>query len=118
MRKLLLLGIFSGAVSGLALFVAQGKYFSVFPQDGRGIRAADRQFLDEILLSENDGHLLGRSLLAAADANTDKTAMIASGNEPAPRAELVVNSGIVKRAELVVRGGRVKRAELLRPGRQ
>ena len=85
---------------------------------GTGIRAADRQFLDEILLNENDGHLLGRSLLAAADANTDKTAMIASSNEPVPRAELVVNTGIVKRAELVVRGGKVKRAELLRPGRQ
>ncbi|MBV8351821.1 MAG: hypothetical protein JOZ21_06055, partial [Verrucomicrobia bacterium] len=33
--------------------------------------------------------------------------------EPVPRAELVVNTGIVKRAELVVRGGKVKRAELL-----
>jgi len=118
MRKLLLLGTFSGIVSGLALFVAQGKYFSVFRHEDRGIRAADRQFLDEILLSENDGHLLGRSPLAAADANTEKAAMIASGDGPAPRAELVVNSGIVKRAELVERGGRVKRAELARPGRQ
>ena len=117
MRKLLLLGTFSGIVSGLALFVAQGKYFSVFRHEDRGIRAADRQFLDEILLSENDVHLLGRSPLAA-DANTEKTAMIASGDGPAPRAELVVNSGTVKRAELVERGGRVKRAELARPGRQ
>ena len=47
-----------------------------------------------------------------------ETAMIASGNEPAPRTELVANSGIVKRVELVARGGRVKRAELVRPGRQ
>jgi hypothetical protein len=30
----------------------------------------------------DDGHLLGRSPLAAADTSTDKTAMIASGNEP------------------------------------
>lgn len=117
-RKVLLFGISSAIAGCLALFVTQGKYFSVLPHDDRAIRAADRQFLDDALGSERDGDLRDQNPLAAADANRDRTAMIASGNESAPRAELVVNSEIVKRAELVVHGGRIKRAELARPGRQ
>ena len=40
--------------------------------------------------------------------------MISAGNEPAPRAELVINTEIVKRAELVVLRGTIKRVERVR----
>ena len=91
--------------------VPQG-YFSALPHEYRNIREEDRMFLDN-LRPKNEDDLLGGNSLDVASGNTDKVGMISAGNEPAPRAELVVNTGIVKRAELVVRGGKVKRAELL-----
>ena len=67
----------------------------------RYARAEDRKFLDDLFGKETkDGNPF---------QNIGQGLARESSLAPAPRAELVVNSEIVKRAELVVPGGTVKR---------
>jgi hypothetical protein len=97
----------------LAVFVVRQGYFSALPHEYRNIREEDRMFLDN-LQPKNEDDLVDGNSLAVASGNTDKVGMISAGNEPAPRAELVINTEIVKRAELVVPRGTIKRVERVR----
>ena len=72
----------------------------------QGIRGEDRNFLDDLVQKQNqDDHHDGNPL-SASDQNIDKAATIVASPKPVPRAELVINTEIVKRGELVVHGGR------------
>jgi hypothetical protein len=75
----------------------------------------DRKFLDDFAEKKSQDDVLSRNPVSAADANIAKAGLIGLGNEPAPKAELVINSETVRRAELVVRHGTNKRVELVRP---
>ena len=68
----------------------------------QGIRGEDRNFLDDLVQKQNqDDHHDGNPL-SASDQNIDKAATIVASPKPVPRAELVINTEIVKRGELVV----------------
>jgi len=82
------------------------------------MHAEDHKFLDDLVEKQNQLDSPDTDLLAAAAENVSKAAMNASGDGPAPRAELVINSKTVRRAELVNRGGTGKRAELVRRRQQ
>jgi len=71
------------------------------------IRGQDHMFLDELTKRQNQQAVLDNNPTVAMQ-NISKTGTIGSGNDPAPKAELVVNSAVVKRAELVVHSGTVK----------
>ena len=79
------------------------------------MREEDRKFLDDFVQKQNQDDVLSRNPVSAADQKIAKAGLISSGNEPAPKAELVINSETVKRAELVVRRETNKRVELVRP---
>ena len=79
------------------------------------IRGRDRMFLDELRKKQNQQAVLDNNPLVAMQ-NIGETGTIGSGNDPAPKAELVVNSAVVKRAELVVHSGTVKGPRLARGG--
>jgi hypothetical protein len=71
------------------------------------IREGDRKFLDDLVQKQNqDDHQGGKS---PAVQNIGKAGTIDSSPKSVPRAELVVNSEIVRRGELVVHSGTVKR---------
>jgi hypothetical protein len=71
------------------------------------IREGDRKFLDDLVQKQNqDDHQDGKSPTVQ---NIGKAGTIDSGLKPVPRAELIVNSEIVRRAELVVHSATVKR---------
>jgi hypothetical protein len=72
------------------------------------IRQQDSNFLDELVQKQNqDDHHNGNSLLAP-DQNIDRAGTIVSSSKAVPRAELVINTEIVKRGELVVHRGTAK----------
>jgi hypothetical protein len=71
------------------------------------IAKEDRKFLDDFVQKQNldlDGNPLSGPIQTIAEAGP-----IDSSPGSVPRAELVVNSQIVRRAELVVHSGKVKR---------
>ena len=71
--------------------------------------------LDDLVQKQNkDDHHDGNPL-SAPDQNIGKAGTIVSSPKPVPRAELVINTEIVRRGELVVHGGTIKRAELVQP---
>ena len=74
-------------------------------------RGQDRMFLDDLMKKQNQQAVLDNNPMVAMQ-NIGNT--IGSGNDPAPKAELVVNSTVVKRAELVVHSGTVNRPGHLR----
>jgi hypothetical protein len=95
-RKSLLLAAACALVGYATVFVVQrGDFPAVLHHHAdplaRQIRAEDSKFLDDLVHKQN---------------------------EPVPKAELVVNSEIVKRGELVVHNGRIKHAELVQRRRQ
>ena len=92
--------------------VASGYFCAAWFHD-RDIRGGDRRFLDDLVQKPKQEDVLDTKAIAALQ-NIDKAAVIGSENDPAPKAELVVNSQIVKRAELVVHSGTVKPAGLVR----
>ena len=67
------------------------------PQD---IREEDRKFLDDLM--QKDGNLLSAPVQTISPGGTDDL-----NPKSVPRAELVVNSEIVRRGELIVRSGKV-----------
>lgn len=100
----------------LTIFVVEKGYFSAARFHDRDIRGEDRVFLDDLVQKQNQEDVLDVNRIAAIQ-NIGKAAMIGFGNDPAPKAELVVNSQIVKRAELVVHSGTVKRTGPIQDGR-
>jgi len=108
-RKIVLFAVACLSAVSLAAFVVERGFFSVVWFHDRGIRGEDRVFLDDLLQKQKQEDVLDTNPIGAIQ-NIGKGAMIGSGNDPAPKAELVVNSQIVKRAELVVHSGTLKRA--------
>jgi hypothetical protein len=88
----------------VCLFVAYG---TVLVAERRATGEADRQFLDEIVRHQSqaaDTHSApGRDIGSTSAIPLDQPAVL--------RAELVVNSAIVRRGELVVHSGIVKRRQ-------
>ena len=111
-RKLL----FVAAVFGFVGYVT----FSVAPRGDRitqresssrafslaqDVREEDRNFLDDLVQKQSyDDHCSTNAPLASAQ-NIDKTGTIIAIPKPVPRAELVINTEIVRRGELVMRRG-------------
>jgi len=75
-------------------------YGTAFLAQRRAIREVDRKFLDALVQKRKQDWVV---------QNIGPSGTIDSSNTPVPRAELVVNSAIVRRAELVVPGRTVKR---------
>ena len=78
-------------------------YGTVLLAQKRDIRKEDRAFLEDLVQKRNhedrqDGNTLSMQ-------NIGNSGTIDSNRSSVPRAELVVNSAIVRRAELVVRSG-------------
>jgi hypothetical protein len=84
----------------------------------QSISKEDRHFLDEILRKQNEDGQPQVKPLPTQNRNFGKAGIIGSGNEPALRAELVINTAEVKRAEPVTHTQTVKRAELVRSRQQ
>jgi len=108
-RKILLFAAACVLAGSLAVFVVEKGYLSAVWLHDRDIRGKDRIFLDDLAKKQNQEDVPDTNVIVASQ-NIAKGAMIGSGNDPAPKAELVVNSQIVKRAELVVHSGTLKRA--------
>jgi hypothetical protein len=110
-RKIVLFAVACLLAGSLAVFVVERGHFSAVWFHDRDIRGADHVFLDDLLQEQNQKQkdVLDTNPIGSIQ-NIDKGGMIGSGNDPAPKAELVVNSQIVKRAELVVHSGTLKRA--------
>ena len=72
------------------------------------IRKQDSNFLEDLVQKQNQDDHHDGSPLSASDRNIDKAGTIVSSSKPVPRAELVVNTEIVKRGELVVHRGTAK----------
>jgi hypothetical protein len=72
------------------------------------IREQDSNFLDDLAQKQNqDDHHDGNPL-SASDQNSGKAGTVVSSPKPVPRAELVINTEIVRRGELVVHSGTAK----------
>jgi hypothetical protein len=73
------------------------------------VREEDRNFLDDLVQKQSyDDHHSGNPL-SAPDQNIGKAGTIVAIPKPVQRAELVINTEIVRRGELVVRSGTAKR---------
>jgi hypothetical protein len=68
----------------------------------QGIRGEDRNFLDDLVQKQKqDNHYVGNP----PDQNIDKAGTIVPSPRPVPRAELVINTEIVRRGVLVAHSG-------------
>jgi len=75
----------------------------------RDTREEDRKFLDDLVQKQNQhDHQDGNSLSAPVQ-NIGNAGTIDSSPKSVPRAELIINSEIVRRGELVVHSGTIKR---------
>jgi hypothetical protein len=71
----------------------------------KDVRAEDRNFLDNLVQKQSyDDHHSGNPPSAPAQ-NIDKAGTIVAIPKPVQRAELVINTEIVRRGELVIRRG-------------
>jgi hypothetical protein len=86
----------------VCLFVAYG---AVLEAKRRAIGEVDRKFLDDIVRQQSQD----ADALAAPGRNIGTASAIPLSHPTVLRAELVVNSAIVRRGELVVHSGVVKR---------
>jgi hypothetical protein len=86
----------------VCLFVAYG---AVLLGKRRAIGEVDRKFLDDFVRQQSQG----ADTLAAPGRNIGAASAIPLSHPTVLRAELVVNSAIVRRGELVVHSGIVKR---------
>ena len=110
--KFLLVAIVCGFVGYVTVFVAPRR--DMIAQRGNSsralhlaqdIREEDRNFLDDLVQKQNqDDHHDGNPL-SATDQNIGKAGTIVSSPKPVPRAELVINTEIVRRGEMVVHSG-------------
>jgi hypothetical protein len=114
-RKFLLVAAVCGSVGYVTVFVAPIR--DMITQSGNSshafhlaqdIREQDSNFLDDLVQKQNqDDHRDGNPL-SASDQNIGKAGTIVSSPKPVPRAELVINTEIVRRGELVVHSGTAK----------
>jgi hypothetical protein len=68
------------------------------------VREEDRNFLDDLVQQSYDDHHSGNPL-SASSQNIGKARIIVAIPKPVQRAELVINTQIVRRGELVIRRG-------------
>jgi hypothetical protein len=111
-RKFLLVAAVCGFVGYVTVFVAPRR--DMITQRGNSsrafnlaqdIREEDSNFLDDLVQKQNqDDHHDGNPL-SAPDQNIGKAGTIVSSPKPVPRAELVINTEIIRRGELVVHSG-------------
>jgi hypothetical protein len=114
-RRFFLLTAVCGFVGYVTVSVALRRDMMTHRVDSSGtfhldqdIRRQDSNFLDDLVQKQNqDDHHDGSSLLAP-DQNLDRAGTIVSSSRAVPRAELVINTEIVKRGELVVHRGTSK----------
>ena len=107
--KFLLVAAVCGFVACVTVFVAPIR--DMITQRGNSshafhlaqdIREQDSNFLDDFVQKQNqDDHHDGNPL-STSDQNIGKAGTIVSSPKPVPRAELVINTEIVRRGELVV----------------
>ena len=111
-RKSLLVAAVCGFVACVTVFVApirdmmtqRGNSSQAFHL-AQDIREQDSNFLNDLVQKQNqDDHHDGNPL-SAPDQNIGKAGTIVSSPKPVPRAELVINTEIVRRGELVVHSG-------------
>jgi hypothetical protein len=114
-QKFLLVAAVCGYVGYVTVFVAairdmiteSGNSSRAF-QLAQHIREEDSKFLNDLVRKQNqEGHHDG-NLLSAPDQNLGKAGTIVSSPKPVARAELVINTEIVRRGELVVHSGTAK----------
>jgi hypothetical protein len=113
--KFLLVAAVCGFVGYVTVFVvprrdmiAQGGNSSRAFQLAQDTREEDSNFLNDLVQKQNqDDHHDGNPL-SAPDQNIGKAGTIVSSAKPVPRAELVINTEIVRRGELVVHSGTAK----------
>ena len=86
----------------VCLFIVYG---TVLVAERRAIGEVDRKFLDDIVRQQSQD----TDTLSAPERNIGTVSEISLSHPAALRAELVVNSAIVRRGELVVHSGVVKR---------
>jgi hypothetical protein len=105
--------VFVGFVGFVTVFVAQrrdliaqGGIFSRGPL-AQDIREGDRKFLDDLVQKQDQDDYQDRN--SPPLQNIGQAGTIDLSPKSVPRAELVINSEIVRRGELVVRSGTVKR---------
>jgi hypothetical protein len=87
-------------VAAACIFVGYG---TVLLAQKRDIRKEDRAFLEDLVQKRNHEDRQDGNTLSVQNLGNSGT--IDSNRSSVPRAELVVNSAIVRRAELVVRSG-------------
>jgi len=114
-RKFLLLTAVCGFVGYVTVFVTPIR--DMITQRGNSshafhlaqdIREQDSNFLNDLVQKQNqDDHHNGNPL-SAPDQNIGKAGTIVLSPKPVPRAELVINTEIVRRGELVVHSGTAK----------
>jgi hypothetical protein len=107
-RTSLLVAAVLGFAGYVTIFVAPRRDLitqrsNFFSRSGSGIRGEDRNFLDD-LVQKQDNHYAGNPL-SAPDQNIDKAGTIVPSPRPVPRAELVINTEIVRRGVLVAHSG-------------
>jgi hypothetical protein len=102
-RKFLLAAVVCGSVGCVTIFVVSRPH--VIAQGGdssvQNILQEDRNFLDELVQKKDQDNRHDRSSLSAADQNSGKAGAMVESPKPVPRAELVINTEIVRRGELV-----------------
>jgi hypothetical protein len=81
--------------------------FGVVPQP---ISKGDHTFLDDLFQQQNQNNQRQTNPISTPSQNVAKAEMDLN---PAPRAELIVNTSEVKRAQLVVNSRMIKRAEVV-----
>jgi hypothetical protein len=107
-RKSLLVAAVLGFAGYVTLFVAPRRdMISQRSNSSRAlaqsIRGEDRNFLDDLVQKQKqDNHYVGNPL---PDQNIDRAGTIVPSPIPAPRAELVFNTEIVRRGVLVAHSG-------------
>jgi hypothetical protein len=111
--RFLLVAVACVFVGYVTVFVAQRRdlisqgWISSRSPLAQDIREGDRKFLDDLVQKQNqDDHQNGNS---APVQDIGKPGTIDSTPKSVPRAELVINSEIVRRGELVVHSGTAKR---------
>ena len=108
-RKFLLVAAVCGFVACVTVFVAAIR--DMMTQRGNSshafhlaqdIREQDSNFLDDFVQKQNQDDYHDGNPLSTSDQNIGKAGTIVSSPKPVPRAELVINTEIVRRGELVV----------------
>jgi hypothetical protein len=114
-RSFLLLTAVCGFVGYVVVSVALRRDMMIYRVNSsrtfhldQDIHQKDSNFLDDLVRKQSEDEHHDGSYLSAPDQNIDRAGTIVSSSKAVPRAELVINTEIVKRAELVVHKGTPK----------